>query len=565
MPSVVTLELLSLDMAPLDAPRECVFEGNGGSIGRDPGNHLVLADVHRRISRLHATVTFVQGVATLTNASSSLPVLLGAQQLAPGQSAPLLPGQKLEIGPYVLRVKEAAASPAAPNVGTPPDLPLPLEPALPRLAPVSAPMPDEPTLSSPPPRAAPPEVAPPDALPADPFAAFLSGMQVASPAAPVAMPGPREPFMDPVPSAFGGAGAARSAMQIPEDFNPFGSPSDAGSRADDPLAQLAHGAGAQAPWSALPAAGSDLDSLLGPSVGHSLDGLQPAANANGLDADLLGLKPETAEADPLRMFGISAFGAGAPSSPARDDLAEINSAFAPPPVLRPQAAAPMVQMPSSAQASVSARAESHASQDALTHAFLSGLGLPASALPAGLTPDLMHLVGRLLRSATAGAVDMLAARAATKRELQASVTIISSQANNPLKFAPSAEVALQVLLNRPMPGFMSADAAMTDAFNDLRAHEMAVIAGMRAALADVLARFDPQRLGTTLERDRMVADLIPALRKNRLWESFVRQYAVIRDEAEGDFQTVFGKAFLQAYERESAQVKTLTSTEPGLP
>ena len=128
MPSVVTLELLSLDMAPLDAPRECVFEGNGGSIGRDPGNHLVLADVHRRISRLHATVTFVQGVATLTNASSSLPVLLGAQQLAPGQSAPLLAGQKIEIGPYVLRVKEATASVAAPNAVMPPDLDLPLDP-----------------------------------------------------------------------------------------------------------------------------------------------------------------------------------------------------------------------------------------------------------------------------------------------------------------------------------------------------------------------------------------------------------------------------------------------------
>ena len=88
---------------------------------------------------------------------------------------------------------------------------------------------------------------------------------------------------------------------------------------------------------------------------------------------------------------------------------------------------------------------------------------------------------------------------------------------------------------------------------------------MRAALADVLARFDPQRLGTTLERDRMLADLIPALRKNRLWESFVQQYAAIRDEAEGDFQTVFGKAFLQAYERASAQIKTLTGAEPGLP
>ena len=562
MSSVVTLELLSLDMAALDAPRECVFEGNGGSIGRDPGNQLVLADVHRRISRLHATVTFVQGVATLTNASSSLPVLLGAQQLAPGQSAPLLAGQKLEIGPYVLRVKEVAASAVAPNAVTPPDLDLALEPEPPRAASLAVPAPltDEPTLASPPPRAASPE-----SVSADPFAAFLSGMPVASAAAPVVANGLKEPSLEPVPGAFGSAGSARPVMQIPEDFNPFSSPSDAGVQAGDPFAQLANGAGAQAPWSSLPAAAPELDALLGPSAGFSLDGLQPAARSSGFEEDLLGLKADTAQADPLRMFGISAFGAEAQARPVRDDLSEIASAFAPPPVLQPQVAAPIGPVAANAQVGLAMGPENRASQDALTQAFLSGLGLQASALPAGLTPELMQLIGRLLRSATAGAVDMLAARAATKRELQASVTIISSQANNPLKFAPNAEVALQVLLGRPRPGFMPADEAMTDAFNDLRAHEMAVIAGMRAALADVLARFDPQRLGTTLERDRMLADLIPALRKNRLWESFVQQYAAIRDEAEGDFQTVFGKAFLQAYERASAQIKTLTGAEPGLP
>jgi predicted component of type VI protein secretion system len=89
-----------------------------------------------------------------------------------------------------------------------------------------------------------------------------------------------------------------------------------------------------------------------------------------------------------------------------------------------------------------------ASPDALTEAFLRGAGLPPSALPQGLTPEVMMMVGSVLRSATAGAVDMLAARAATKREVQASVTIISVQANNPLKFLPNADAAMLQLLGK---------------------------------------------------------------------------------------------------------------------
>ena len=60
----ITLDLVSMDSAPLPTPRSCRFEGLGGTIGRDEGNTLVLQDKHRRGSRLHASVTFPDGVAT---------------------------------------------------------------------------------------------------------------------------------------------------------------------------------------------------------------------------------------------------------------------------------------------------------------------------------------------------------------------------------------------------------------------------------------------------------------------------------------------------------------------
>lgn len=241
-------------------------------------------------------------------------------------------------------------------------------------------------------------------------------------------------------------------------------------------------------------------------------------------------------------------------------------ALAPPasaPYPTPAAAAPVfAARPSAVAASFSASQAQPpvmpvavASPDALTEAFLRGAGLAPSALPHGLTPEIMTIIGSLLRSATAGAVDMLAARAATKREVQASVTIISVQANNPLKFLPNADAALLQLLGKKMPGFMRADVAMRDAFDDLRAHEVGVIAGTRAALTEVLGKFDPAVLGDKLAKGSVLDSLMPSARKAKLWDLYLERYLQIRREAEDDFQSIFGRAFVQAYERETARIK----------
>lgn len=231
--------------------------------------------------------------------------------------------------------------------------------------------------------------------------------------------------------------------------------------------------------------------------------------------------------------------------------------------LLPQASSPWVAARSVAAAphyvvsQVSAPSIASAAPDAdvLTEAFLRGAGLAPGALPHGLTPEIMTIIGSLLRSATAGAVDMLAARAATKREVQASVTIISVQANNPLKFLPNADAALLQLLGKKMPGFMRADVAMRDAFDDLRAHEVGVIAGTRAALTEVLGKFDPAVLGDKLAKGSVLESLMPSARKAKLWDMYLERYLQIRREAEDDFQSIFGRAFVQAYERETARIK----------
>lgn len=172
-----------------------------------------------------------------------------------------------------------------------------------------------------------------------------------------------------------------------------------------------------------------------------------------------------------------------------------------------------------------------------------------------LTPELMRLVGELLHEAARGTVELLVARAALKREVRAQSTMIVARENNPLKFSPSAEAALQHLLSPPTPGFMEAAPAMRDAYDDLRAHQFGFIAGMRAALEGVLERFDPAHLEGQLSKRSGLMSLLPGSRKARMWEVFIEHYGQISNDASEDFHTLFGKAFLKAYEEHIDQLK----------
>ena len=194
-------------------------------------------------------------------------------------------------------------------------------------------------------------------------------------------------------------------------------------------------------------------------------------------------------------------------------------------------------------------------QQALLDAFLAGAGIPNAIVKDGLTPETMTAIGALLSAAVQGTIELIAARAMLKREVKADVTLIATTKNNPLKFLPDAESALLQMFGARIPGFMAPVEAMQDAFHDLRAHEVGVIAGMRAALAHVLRRFEPGELEKRLKRPGVLEGLLPNSREARLWQTFTEMYGDISREAQDDFQALFGKAFLAAYENEVARLK----------
>ncbi|MBV9889846.1 MAG: type VI secretion system-associated FHA domain protein TagH [Rhizobacter sp.] len=196
------------------------------------------------------------------------------------------------------------------------------------------------------------------------------------------------------------------------------------------------------------------------------------------------------------------------------------------------------------------------SEDALAawHFLCEGAGVRLEP-PPNTGPAFMRVVGMMLRAAVEGTVQQMAMRQATRQELQAQVTVIRPKNNNPLKFAPDGQSAMEQMLQPAVRGFLPGPAAMTDAMNDLLGHAIGTMAGTRAALEGVLKRFGPQELEAKLASKSVLDSVLPMNRKAKLWELYLQHYGSIRDEAQEDFHTLFGRAFLAAYEQQLERLR----------
>ncbi|MBT9459293.1 MAG: type VI secretion system-associated FHA domain protein TagH [Burkholderiaceae bacterium] len=595
---MITLTVTSFNGAPSDIPLSASFDELGGTIGRADTNQLVLPDPDRAISRVHAQIVFRAGGFAVVDRGSN-PILVNGKAVGSGREAPVADGDQLQIGGYVLAIKRSATT-----AKSTPDDPFAdlLGPAAGARGPAAAQAPAartpglvdplaafgfEPTPQTSPGIYSRPPVAAPAASPSlggipddwdpfapDPVAARPAAQDLArslgsggnfgldaGAAAPSALI-PDLPASGPgndnsldnlfgLKPGMGGDPLANSALDAP-----MAKPNMAASH--DPLASLN-----SAPKASAASASDAFSDLNRPFVPPPAIGAKPVAPPPPpveLIPPLTDIKPALPSGAVLSWDAPSGDGHTVIRPAARADAAP---AAAPMPARPPVAAKPvdyaptgMARPPAAAASPARPVASSVGSADteALLAAFREGLATPTVQVDA-LTPELMKLIGQLIHESAKGTVDLLVARAALKREVRAEATMIVARENNPLKFSPSVEAALQHLLSPPTRGFMPAAPAMRDAYDDLRAHQFGFIAGMRAALEGVLARFDPAELEGRLSQRSGLMSILPGSRKARMWEVFIEHYAQIRSDASDDFHTLFGKAFLEAYEEHIDQLK----------
>ena len=554
---MIEIAIIARQGAAIGPPAAIQFGPAGGTIGRAPANTLVLDDPDRTVSRVHAQVLCRDGQYVIIDRGSN-PMQCNGVPLGAGSEAMLTDGAQLVIGSFELSVRVMAAA-------SPPALAIPSTVMGSTAASVSA----------------------PSFTRDDPFADLLAGLGT--------------------PNAPGSASAARlgGASPASPDFLLFPDPMQSGSRNAqaaqvDPFADLRGPAPSSAPAAGLNAL-NDFSNLVAPLAGKAsgIDALFGGIGASiGIGGDPLALSPladpllqpnTSSAADPLAALRRASL---ATPTPRADHLPIEQFGFRPPREITPPSPLPPVQpfkqvddmtgklssivgpdssskanepsppspqpvcvaQPPPVQRAAAAPVEPTATDNELLAAFLRGLA-STHQTPERLTSELMERIGLLLRSATEGTLQLLLTRQEFKREVRAEVTVIASQANNPLKFSPTVDVALAHLLGPGVRGFMPAEAAMRDAYNDLRAHQFGVMVGLRAALAHALSRFEPDELERKIAAKSRLDALFTANRKAKLWDQFVTLYADIATEAEDDFHSLFGKAFLQAYEEQMARLK----------
>ncbi|WP_177307416.1 type VI secretion system-associated FHA domain protein TagH [Pseudoduganella namucuonensis] len=549
------------------------FDQLGGTIGRAAGNDLELPDPGKYISRNHSKIDFAEGRYTLMDLGAN-PSWINDRPVGAGKTASLEHGDRLMIGDYVLEVLVERPGAAAVPVFEPEtsaELPFQAQPAAPpsphegpsfdelrdTLAgvkildvaggfdPLAAPSANDPLglnmlggaepmpLAQQPAafRGSEPDHVSPQFIPMP--GALLPGHAAAPqpaayvPESPPVSPYSSEPTVLTIratqpPQMPGMAAAPPPSMLIPDDY--------------DPLADfLPPRVGAQAP-----AQGGGWQQPV-PALGQGAQGWpEPGGMPSGGQAGYPGQAGASAGSQPA----WPAHAATPPSAPAGWPQPPVHGG-APagwPASPLPPAGAPGWPQPAAAVVYPSAGG------DEVLQALLRGMGL--SGLQLKKSPaETAELAGMMLREATAGTMAVLMARAMTKRESRLEMTVLGAQANNPLKFFPDAESALSQMLTNALSGYMPPVKSIGSAFEDLKAHELAVIAGMRAALDGVMARFNPALIEAK-EPEGVMDKMMVNARKARMWDRMVELYDDILREADDDFQHLFGEKFSAAYEEQ---------------
>ena len=210
--------------------------------------------------------------------------------------------------------------------------------------------------------------------------------------------------------------------------------------------------------------------------------------------------------------------------------------------------------PRATAATTPKRAASAGASAELLRAFFDGAGMPEKEMTAEEAQRMMRDCGAILRAAVDGLMMLLIARGEMRKEFQAEDrTMVAARDNNPLKLMSDPHEAMAFLFD-PMDrtgGFLDPVQAIGDACEDLRAHEIALMAGMRAAILGALRRFDPH----ALERAQEKSGGLGFGRKGKLWDVFVAHQEKLVQEAQDDFQKVFGRDFMAAYQAQLRRLK----------
>ncbi|MGF1461683.1 MAG: type VI secretion system-associated FHA domain protein TagH [Maricaulaceae bacterium] len=196
-----------------------------------------------------------------------------------------------------------------------------------------------------------------------------------------------------------------------------------------------------------------------------------------------------------------------------------------------------------------------AAGDAAFDAFLEGAGLKARAFEGADKAEVMRAAGRVYRQAVLSMGDILRDRAFLKNELRLERTILQMEDNNPLKFQAPQDAAV-TLIKPKSPGFLDGPSAVRDGAEDIKKHQIAVLAGMRAALQSLLDRLRPSAI---LEAAgvKSTGGLGFGGKASKAWAAYAARHEDCEQTGANDPDSALNRAFRRRYEEQMAKLDAL--------
>ncbi len=203
-----------------------------------------------------------------------------------------------------------------------------------------------------------------------------------------------------------------------------------------------------------------------------------------------------------------------------------------------------------------AQIEHHGLTEA-TRLVFEAAGIDPAKIPEGREQQFLLTAGRLLRLSMGGLLEVLRARARVKGQLDLEQTGVQEEENNPLKFADDVDQALDALLFYGGIEYMPAMEAVEQAYVDVRAHERALVAAMKAAFDEQLAGFDPERLEALFDSGLKRGALKGLRNPAKYWDLYREHYDTVSRRAERFFDEVTGRVFAETYASEIRRIARL--------
>ena len=187
--------------------------------------------------------------------------------------------------------------------------------------------------------------------------------------------------------------------------------------------------------------------------------------------------------------------------------------------------------------------------------LLRGAGLDPTQTQ--LSQEVAGQLGEVLRIVVEGTMQVLQARNQIRKEFRMASTQVAQKNNNPLKFSADVADALHKLLVQRSPAYLDTVNSFTDAFDDIRVHQLAMLSSLRVAFEYMLQQFDPEVLQAQFSRQAGRGSVLGIGGKPKLWEAYVARYGELAADRDFAFRRLFGEEFGKAYEQNLEQQKHL--------